>query len=95
MISLYRDPLGEKVFSKSGLTNQSPNRSVTGMTNKEVGNQTVVSLQNRVRDLELALSKHAFENLATENGYDTDSMTDSIKIRTKAVSFSQQGDGQT
>ena len=88
MVSLYRDPLGEKVFSKSGLTNHSPTRSVTGA----VGDQTIASLQNRVKDLELALSKHAFENLATEkydNGIESDSMTDSLKTRPKIVSFSQ------
>ena len=86
MVSLYRDPLGEKVFSKSGLTNHSP--SVTGA----VGDQTIASLQNRVKDLELALSKHAFENLATEkydNGIESDSITDSLKTRSKTVSFSQ------
>jgi hypothetical protein len=90
MISLYRDPLGEKVFSKSGLTNHSPNRSVTGAA----GDQTIASLQNKVKDLERALSKHAFENLATEK-YDVelDSMTDSMKTsRPKTVSF-RQGNG--
>jgi hypothetical protein len=87
MISLYRDPLGEKVFSKSELTNHSPNRSVTGAA----GDKTIASLQNRVKDLELALSKYAFENLSTEK-YDIelDSMTDSMKTsRPKTVSFGQ------
>jgi hypothetical protein len=84
MISLYRDPLGEKVFSKSGLTNHSPNRSVTGAA----GDQTIASLQNRVKELELVLSKHTLD---TEK-YDVelDSMTDSMKTsRSKTVSFNQ------
>jgi uncharacterized coiled-coil protein SlyX len=84
MISLYRDPLGEKVFSKSGLTNHSSNRSVTGAA----GDQTIASLQNRVKELELALSKHTLD---TEK-YDVelDSMTDSMKTsQPKTVSFNQ------
>ena len=85
MISLYRDPLGEKVFSKSGMTNQSPNRSVASASKgqPEVADHTIASLQNRVKNLECALSKH--ENIGTEI-IDEESMIGNMKT-SKAVSF--------
>ena len=52
MISLYRDPLGEKVFSKS-VASQSPH--ATGRLDSN--ERTTESLQNKVKQLEVALSK--------------------------------------
>lgn len=57
MVSLYHDPEGEKVFSKS-VDSQYPH--VTGVEKRQlsIDDQAVASLQMRVKELEVALSKY-------------------------------------
>ena len=86
MVSLYRDPEGEKVFSKS-VGSQSPH--VTGVEKRQlsIDDQTVASLQKRVKELEVALSK--YENTQTL------STVEPMTKNTSKVSFSLDMNGQT
>ena len=86
MASLYRDPEGEKVFSKS-VASQSP--YVTGVEKPQlsIDDQAVASLQMRVKELEVALSK--YENTQTL------STVEPMTKNTSKVSFSLDMNGQT
>ena len=83
MVSLYGDPQGEKVFSKS-VASQS---HVIGANKQQCSSddQAIESLQTRVKELELALSKH--ENTQTLN-------VEPMSKNTSKVSFSQDRNGQ-
>jgi hypothetical protein len=52
MVSLYRDPHGKKIFSKSAVAQHASG------TNKSRGSRTVESLEGRVKELESRLSKY-------------------------------------
>ena len=86
MIALHRDPEGEKVFSRSAAS-QSPHDIVSGADKLRLSNsdQTVELLQTRVKQLELALSKH--ENTQMMNAQP-------MSKNTSKVTFSQDRNGQ-
>lgn len=84
MVSLYLDPQGEKVFSKSVA---SLSHQATGADNHRLSSNdhTVESLQTRVKELELELSKYKNTQM-----FDSEPMSKKIS----KVSFSQDQNGQ-
>ena len=82
MVGLYRDPQGEKVFSKSAITSPYTNGDKGKLGSSD---QTVESLQTKVKELEAALSK--YENTQI-------SAVEPMGKTTSKVSFSTDGDGQ-
>ena len=79
MISLYCDPLGEKVLSKSVASQSS---HATGRLDSN--DRTIESLQNKVKQLEVALSK-------CESSQNFNAEPPSTKI--SKVSFTQDENG--
>ena len=60
MVSLYRDPEGENVFSKSIISHDQSN-FVTNADGGQLGSKdlgTIESLQSRVKELELEVSRY-------------------------------------
>ena len=81
MLSLYRDPLGEKVFSKS-VASQSPHATERLDSN----DRTIETLQNKVKQLEVALSKYE-----SSQNFNTEPLS---KKTVSKVSFTQDEHGE-
>ena len=66
MVSLYRDPEGENVFSKSTPGSTSSPQITTNASGKgqklENNNWKIESLQDQVKELQFALSKYESDN---------------------------------
>ena len=81
MVSLHHDPEGEKVFSKSFAS--SPHATSTEKTEQFHldNNHTVESLQNKVKELELALANsEAVEPLARERSASKVTFSESYEV---------------
>ena len=82
MVGLYRDPHGKKIFSKSAAAQHATAGTDKNRLSKD---QTIESLQVRVKELELALSK--YDNPQTQN-------FEAVSKKTSKVSFTQDENGE-